>query len=380
MEELEGSTLDLIYRRRVRSHLSGYVVIFLVLMALFSLPLVKVDVITGVRGMVRPLAEPSELFSSLGGIVDSSILMDNTPVDAGDTLVWMRRDLPEAKIAACEAQVKIQLASAEDIQLILEGEKPYWTAQYRQSYRNHQAARSRLEIRREFLSGEYATAQLLYEQEVISRHEFEKAQSSYLDICATESDLCEEYKSILEGDLFRIQSEIKGIRDEIRLIQSSLDEYFLLAPASGVLYSSRSLSSGSVVHAGMSLGKISPSGLLAAECYIHPGQIASVKKGLRVKLKFDDRGFRTHHPMETQVDLMDEEICVYNGFPSYRIRCTLHDTKIRYTNGSWQTVRNGMTFTASFILFRHSLASLILEKANLWLNPSATAGKDETGS
>ena len=130
----------------------------------------------------------------------------------------------------------------------------------------------------------------------------------------------------------------------------------------------------------MPLGKISPSGELTAECYLHPGLIASVKKGSRVKLRIDDRGFRSHHPLEARVDQVDEEISMYGGIPCYRIRCALQDTKIRYTNGSTQAIKNGMTFTASIFLFRQSLASLILDKANLWLNPSASAGKNEKGT
>jgi HlyD family secretion protein len=130
----------------------------------------------------------------------------------------------------------------------------------------------------------------------------------------------------------------------------------------------------------MSLGKISPSGLLAAECYIHPGQIASVKIGSRVKLRFDDWGFRKHKPLEVVVDFMDEEVGIHRGKTSYRIRCTLHDAELHYVGGSPEDIKNGMTFTASFILFRHSLASLILEKVNLWANPSLTASEDEKES
>jgi len=371
MEQLEDSTLDLIYRRRVRPHFPGYVVILIVLAVIFSLPFVKVDVVTSVRGMVRPVEESSELFSSLSGIVESSILKDNLQVDAGDTLVWIRRVLPEARIVAYLERMRIIQASARDIQLILAGKKPVNTTQYRQSHKNHLSERSRLEIQKEFLSGEYSTAQVLYKEEVISLHEFEKARSSYRDICAKESDLDEAYKSFLEEDLFRIQTEIKQIKNNIRLTQSSLDEYFILAPVPGTLYKCRSLSTGSVIHSGMSLGMILPSGLLAAECYINPGHIASVHKGSRVKLRFDDLGFRTHYPLEAQVDLLDREVSVFNGLPSYRIRCTIADPKIRYTNGSWESLKNGMTFTASILLFRHSLASLILEKANLWANPSA---------
>lgn len=380
MEELEDSTLDLIHRRRVRSHQPAYVLTVLVILAISALPLVKVDVVTSARGMVRPLREPTELISYMSGIVENSILMDNRPVEAGDTLVWIRRNIPEAKIAACFDRIHTQEASAADIRLILAGKVPCNTARYRQSYRNHLATISHLEIRREFLSGEYSTAQILYADHVISPYEFEKAQSAYRDICARVADLNEEYKSILEGDLFRIQSEIKEIRHEIHLTQSSLDPYFILAPAAGVLFNCRSLSAGSVLHAGMPLGQISPSGLLAAECYVSPGHIASIKEGLKVKLRIDDKGFRTHLPLEARVDLLDEEVRVFNGRPAYRIRCILHDTQIRYANGNRETLRNGMTFTASFILFRHSLASLILEKANLWANPSQTVNQDEKGS
>lgn len=380
MEELEDSTLDLIYRRRVRSNFAGYAIILFIVVLISSLPLVKVDVVTTVRGMVRPVNEPSELFSSLGGLIDSSILVDNTPVEAGDTLVWIRRDLPEAKMLAYEKRIRIKQASAEDIHFILRGGNPCKTAHYQQSHRNHRAALSHLEIEKKFLSGEYKIAQSLYNDEVISLHEFEKARSTYQDVCAKESDLLETYKSTLEADLFRIQSEILQIKDEIRLLQSSLSEYFILAPVRGAIFNCRSLAAGSVIHAGMSLGKISPAGMLAAECYIDPGQGASVKEGTRVKIRFDDTGFRTHHPMETQVDLMDEEVSVYKGKPSYRIRCKLPDLQIRYTNGSKETLKNGMTFTASFVLFRHSLASLILEKANLWVNPSEARYRDERGS
>lgn len=380
MEELEGSTLDLIYRRRVCSHFPGYVIIFVIIAVLSSLPLVKVDVVTSARGMVRPVNEPSELYSSIGGLVDISLLIDNTPVDAGDTLVWIRRDLPESRIAAYQKRIRIKQASTEDIHFILRGKQPGKTAHYQQSYRNHLTARSHLEIQKDFLSGEYSTAQSLYGDDVISLHEFEKARTTYMDICAKESDLREAYKNALEADLFRIQSEIMQINDEIRLLQSSLSEYFILAPARGIVFNCRSLATGSVIHSGMSLGKISPAGMLVAECHIDPGHRASVKEGTRVKIRFDDTGFRSHHPLEAQVDLMDEEVSVYNGMPSCRIRCMLPDLMIRYTNGSCETLKNGMTFTASFVLFRHSLASLILEKANLWVNPAENTVQNERGS
>ena len=380
MEELEESTLNLIYKRQVRSSLSAYVIILLVLGAFLSLPLVKVDVVTSVRGMVRPVQEPAEILSNVSGMVERSVLMDNRKIAAGDTLIWIKTDLLKARIDAHQNRIRIHKESVTDIRLILENQLPLRTSHYVQSNRNHQANIARLKIQKEFLQDEHKTSKTLFNQQVISRHEYEKSLNQLREICARETDLCEAYKSSLEEDLLRINLEISQLSDDVIQIQANLNEYYLIAPVAGTLYNSRSLSAGSVVHPGMSLAMISPTGLLVAECFIDPGHIPSVKEGTRVKLRFDDSGFRSHHPLETHVDLLDQEVTLFNGTTAYRIRCTLDNSPIYYANGSVETVRNGMTFTASFILFRRSVAALILEKANLWINPTASYQNHETGS
>ncbi len=380
MEELEESTLNLIYKRQVRSSLSAYVIILLVLGAFLSLPLVKVDVVTSVRGMVRPVQEPAEILSNVSGMVERSVLMDNRKIAAGDTLIWIKTDLLKARIDAHQNRIRIHKESVTDIRLILENQLPLRTSHYVQSNRNHQANIARLKIQKEFLQDEHKTSKTLFNQQVISRHEYEKSLNQLREICARETDLCEAYKSSLEEDLLRINLEISQLSDDVIQIQANLNEYYLIAPVAGTLYNSRSLSAGSVVHPGMSLAMISPTGLLVAECFIDPGHIPSVKEGTRVKLRFDDSGFRSHHPLETHVDLLDQEVTLFNGTTAYRIRCTLEDAQIHYTNGTSEAVRIGMTFTASFILFRCSVAALILEKANLWVNPTVSTQNHETGS
>lgn len=370
MEELEDSTLSLIYRRQVRSSLPAYVIILLVLGVFSSLPLVKVDVVTSVKGMVRPLQEPSEILSSVSGMVERSMLVDNKKFAAGDTLVWIKTDLLKARIKAHQNRIRIHQTSKTDICLLLENRLPLFTSHYLQLHRNHQANIARISIQKEFLQDEHETSKTLFNQQVISRHEYEKSLNQWREICARETDLCETHKSSLEESLLRINLEISQLSDEIAQIHAKLRAYYLIAPVAGTLYGCKSLSAGSVVHPGMSLAKISPTGVLVAECFIDPGHIPSVKEGCRVKLRFDDSGFRSHHPLETCVDRMDQEVSLFNGIPAYRIRCTLDDSQIYYANGSIEAVKNGMTFTASFILFRRSVAALILEKANLWANPT----------
>lgn len=376
MIQLEDSTLDLIYRRRVQSFLPGYVIIILVIGFAVALPLVNVDVVTNCRGMVRPLIESAEICAPISGVLDSTILRNNIDVKAGDTLVWIRKDLPEAKLKAYRKLIKQNMASIRDITLILRGEFPRETSLYRQSYKNHFASLSYLKIQKEYLYQEYATAEKLYHEEVISQHEFEAARSDYLIINAKESDDIESYRDLLETDFHHLEMENSGLLDEIDLIQSTLYDYCIVAPVSGTLHNCQGITSGSVIHTGSSLGTISPLGKLVAECYLEPGSIPVVNVGTKVKLRFDKPRYGNQSTLETEVNYIDEDVSFVNGSHIYRIRCSLDNPQICHSDGSVDPIRKGMTFTANIILFRRSLASLILDKVNRWANPAESVRRE----
>ncbi len=370
MDQLEDSTLDLIYRRRVRSYYPGYVIIFLVIGIALALPLVKVDIVTSTRGMVRPLKEPVELFAPITGILDSTILGNNAQVNAGDTIAWIRNDLPDARIESHRKQIRMNQGSIADILSILEGKNPGETTRFKQSYRNHLSTLSHLTLQKEFLHGEFRTVEKLYQEEVISHHEFEKTKSSYLIMVAKVLNLQENYRNILEEELYRFQLENSQMESKIDLICSTMQDYYIIVPTTGTVQNCSGIASGSVVHPGMSLGTISPSGILVAECYLEPEKFPLVGFGTRAKLRFDGLGFRHYTCLETVVDYIDKDVVMMNGLPVYRIRCTLDSPRIMYSNGNIDPVKKGMTFTASFILFRRSLASLIVDKMNGWANPA----------
>ncbi len=375
MDQLEDSTLDLIYRRRVRSYYQGYMIILLIMGIAVALPMVNVDVVTSTRGMIRPLDDQVGVISSMTGILDSTILRNNRQVTAGDTVAWFSRDLPKAKIEAHQRLVKTNQCSIQDILCILRGRAPKETTRYRQSYRNHKSRLAHLQLQEKFHFGEFITAKKLYEEEVISQYEFEKAQSSYQIICAEISQVKEQYRNQLEEELFKLRRENSLCQDEINQINSSSRDYYIMAPVTGTLHSCPGITSGSVIHSGTSLGTISPTGNLVAECYLEPTTIPAIKIGTRVKLRFDDPGFRSRFYMETEVDHIDKDVTLLNGSPAYRIRCSLDNSQIHYVDGTNELVQKGMTFTANMILFRRSLAALILENANRWANPAKSVRK-----
>ena len=376
MIQLEDSTLDLIYRRRVQSFLPGYIIIILVIVFAVALPLVNVDVITNCRGMVRPLIESAEICAPISGVLDSTILRNNIDVKAGDTLVWLRKDFPEAKLKAHRKLIRQNMASIRDISLILEGKFPRETPLYLQSYKNHCASLSYLKLQKEYLYREYSIAEKLFHEEVISQHEYETARSDYLIIIAKESDAIESYRDLLETEFHHLEMENSGLLDEIDLIQSTLFDYCIVAPVSGTLHNCQGITSGSVIHSGSSLGTISPMGKLVAECYLEPGSIQVVKVGTKVKLRFDKLRYGNQSILETEVNFIDKDVSFVNGSYIYRIRCSLDNPQIRHAADSVDPIRKGMTFTANIIQFRRSLASLLLDKMNRWANPAESVRRE----
>ena len=361
MDTLEGSTLELIHRRRVQPLPPGYAVIFMVVGMVVALPLVKVDIVSTSAGMIRPVVEPTEILSPMAGIVDSTRLTDHTRVEAGDTLLWLRRDIPFSRMIEISELVRENNTLIGDIIRILDGDQPGASARYIQTHRNHIAAAKRLELKRDYLFEEFTTMETLFRQEVISLSAFEQARSDYRLACAETNSLKEQYRSSMEDELQRLRKENQAYSAERIRTEALLKDHVVLAPASGLLMHCRVISRGSVLPAGIPLARISPTGRLVAECYVDPREISSIRKGTVVSLTFPKRGYRNGYRTDCRITEIDPDVVTLNGRSVYRIRCLMPETT---------PVIAGMTFSASLVLDRSSLASLFLEKLNRWGNPA----------
>lgn len=361
MEPLEGSTLDLLFRRRVKSSAAGYAVMIMVAGMAAALPLVKVDIVSNAPGMVRPVVEPAEIISPLAGTVDSTILMEHLYVNRGDTLVWFRREVQEARIGEIKEKLGHNRTIAADIRLILDGESPLFSPALLQSYRHHLAEEKRLALRSDYLLSGYRTMEELFRQEVIPRFDFEKAQTDYALAKADLISEREQYRTSLENELLRLENENRTNQGTLSRLKSSLKDHVVVAPSTGVILHCRVIDHGSSVPAGTWLGTVSPAGDLVAACYVEPGEIYSVRKGMPVKLTFERRGYHNGYRINSEVIRIDGDVVAAEEMPVYRVFCQLPVSP---------QFRPGMVCSANLILGRRSLAALLLEKINRWCNPA----------
>lgn len=369
MDSLEGSTVDLIHRRRVSTFYPGYTIILIILGIIVALPLVKVDVVSTSPGMIRPCQEPVELLSSITGIVDSTLLTNNMTVSCGDTLIWMRRKLPDTRIRELQKQIERNRLYIRDMNIILSGEGSPSTTRYRQSLRSHSTSGEQLQLKKIFLRDEYKASGILFEQKVIPLREYEQVKSEYLLSCARCEDHQESYRNQLEDEVLRLSLQNRLYEGELAEIRATLQNYTILAPINGILNQCRGIRSGSVIQPGTILGSISPSGAVTADCYVETCNIGEIRTGMSVRIRMDGKSRQRIHRLETIVSQVDPDVIMLNGSPVYRVRCPIDEA---------EELIPGMTFSASMLLYRASLASLLGEKLNRKLNP-AMAMEAKTG-
>jgi multidrug resistance efflux pump len=369
IERLEGTTIELIHKRQIRSGGPGTGMIILVLGLVVVLPLLKVDIVSSSPGMIRPVHEPAMICSSLTGIVDSSVIRDHLEIAAGDTLVWISRDIPETRIREYRALISSNRDPIRDIKAILQGRIPFATSRFIQSFRSHLAAGHHLDLQRDYLEQELRLSEKLYRQEVIPRSEFEKIRSEYLISCAMVEKHREGYLSILEDELYRLEEENRHYLGEINNIHASLRQYCVIAPATGILSQCPGISGGSSIQQGERLGIINPSGSVVAECYLQTRDIFAIKVGTPVRLRFDNRPRRAGSVLESRITQIDPDAVVTDGSSAYRVRCLIEHPFLDNGKGETVPVISGMTFIASMVIDRRSLGSIALERINLWGNP-----------
>ncbi|MFH0756277.1 MAG: HlyD family efflux transporter periplasmic adaptor subunit [Bacteroidota bacterium] len=370
MEALEDTTLELIHKRRVSSFYAGYAMILMAGWVIVALPLVKVDVVCNAPGMIRPGEEPMEVVSPITGVVESSLLRDFRKVEAGDTLLWFNPGTPDARISEYRQMINRNQASIRDIASILEGEHPGETTLYELSHRNFLSQQTLLQIEKEFLKSEFETSEKLFREKVIPVREYDRTRTQYLAAKAKMEDHTENYRSSLSKELFRLKVENHQYQGELTRTLVSLQNYCILAPASGILQQCRGITGGSVLHAGTMLGIISPDCMPVAECYVETRDIADIRKGMPVRIRLDRHDHWSVSCLSSKVSQIDPDAIIVNNRPVYRVRCSLAYPPSPGEKGSNQTVIPGMTFTANLILHRATLASILTERLNRRFNPA----------
>lgn len=369
LRSYEGSTLELIRRRQIRVPAASIFAGFLILAGVTALPLVKIDLLTTAGGMIRTGTPPVRIVAPVSGMVSQNLMKDRMFVSAGDTLVTFLDRLARTCQENEGTRYSRNLRFVSDIERILNGEAPEASSVYRQSHSNHLSELHELEIQRSYLQDEYEAAKTLYMQEVIPRSEFERHRTSYQGVLARIRRAKEQYRWRLEEEMSTLQIQNLSILRELEKANAALENLCITAPVDGVLQGCSGMATRSVVSAGSVLGMVVPSGHLVAECLVDPQEIGLVTMGMEVVVRMNSRFLGSGKGFRTRITGIDADAVVIGGRPVYRVSCLLDRRMMAEAGELYGPLLPGMTFTASLLLGRASLASLATGRLTRWLDP-----------
>lgn len=341
---------------------------------------VYIDVSFGAGGVLRSVAERTEIRPLVSGRVLRVGVRENQAVRVGDTLLTLAPDVLQEKIRlnrfqqAERGQFTTDLGFLvnpnQDISEVL-GKKAFRTSLYAQQYNQLQAQLQENEVRRNKVEKELKADTYLHQEKAIATREFDAKQAEY-------DQLHEEYRLLIERQVSQWEADLSSHRlsltqlraEEAQLIKER-DLYMLRATVAGTVQQWAGKYEGSFVQAGEALGVLSPDSALLVECYLRPADMGLLKVKQQVLLQVDALNYREWGLARGVVQEIAKDFTVMNEQPVFKVKCRLETPSLRLKNGYEARLQKGMSLQARFVVTRRTLAQLVFDKVDDWLNPNS---------
>ncbi|WP_298358374.1 HlyD family secretion protein [Runella sp.] len=363
---------------KARSMLLYGLVLLAVVGAAVAAFFVKIDVSFAAAGAVRSVAEKTEIRSLVSGRVVHSRAKENQAVRVGDTLLTIAPDVLEEKLRLSRFQQteREQLVADltfltnpnQDISEVL-GNRSFRTSLYAQQYNQLQAQLQENEIRRKKVEKELNAYKYLHKEKVLATRDLDAKQAEYDQLNEEFRLLIKRQISQWEADLNSHRLSLTQLRAEEAQLRKERELYTVKASVAGTVQQWAGKYEGSFVQAGEALGVLSPDSSLLVECYIKPSDMGLLKLKQQALFQMDALNYREWGLAKGVVVDIAKDITVMNEQPVFKVKCRLETPSLRLKNGYEARLQKGMSLQARFVVIKRTLAQLVFDKVEDWLNP-----------
>lgn len=361
---------NLIYKNKTKS-ISIYLVLVLVIMAmLFLLPVIKVDISSQSRGIIRSKTDNVPVTTIVSGRVTWLKLKNNVAVNKGDTLIKISK---EGLITEKKTQDILSDATQlllEDISNLLSNKVSHLqTAAAKEDFYKYQSHKNELQSKVSQTQINYNRNKILFDKGIIASAEYEKQLYEFRFANQALQSFVSQQKSTWENQKRELEERVKNIDGTVAKIKVEENNYVVLAPISGTIESFSGLQVGSFLNASQPIATISAVDNLIVESTISPNDIGLIKKNQVVKFQIDAFNYNQWGLLEGKVIDIDRNITIQGEQAFFKVRCALNSVEMKLQSGYKTKVSKGMTLTSRYIITRRSLFDLLFDKINDWLNP-----------
>ena len=372
-EYIKNSIETYIYQHPTHSQKIYWVVLLAITVTLVSLPFIYVDISVQGNGVVRPIAEKTEITAPITELVDSVFVHEGAKVKRGDVILRFRTNSSDYKIHYQTNRLNDYAAHLADLIYLAKGERPtvFSSAVRQQEYTYFMKRRKKLQTSVVQAEKEYRRNKVLFDEKLISEEEYEKYFYDY------ENDK-NELASFVEGQISTWQSDLNNYRNSQNEMNSSMNQdvkgqdlYVVRSPVSGTVDQFSGIYKGSSVQAGQSLAIISPDSTMYFEVYVIPRNIGYLRVGMPVNVQVESFNYNEWGMIQGRVtDISSDFLTNSQGDSYYKVKCSMDRDYLELKNGRKGKLKKGMTIGARFIITRKSLFNLLYQKLDDWVNPT----------
>ncbi|MGQ0715478.1 MAG: HlyD family secretion protein [Gemmatimonadaceae bacterium] len=357
----------------------------LVVGGIAALPLVQVPITIQANGVVRPRIERQEARAAESGLVHSVRVVDGAVVDAGDTLITLDATGVITRLTLFDSIARAQANDLADLAAMLAAPDSARhavharTAHRQQQLREHAAVERELLARAEMERKETDRLQRLYDRGFATDEQLERQRALRRTALAAVQEHRERSLTTWSDAHARITDELRRLEGDRAGVLESLSRYAVVAPVSGPVELTLSLSPGSVLQRGDRIATISPNADLIGEVLLTPRDVGFLHPGTPARIMVDAFNYRDWGTVEGIVTEISDDIVVAADQPVFRVRFRLAAVELRLPGGTRASIKKGMTFRARFVVADRSLLDLIFDDVDDWLNPARAATSAESG-
>jgi membrane fusion protein, peptide pheromone/bacteriocin exporter len=358
------------FRFNKTTNILYFSILLIILSALVCLPFLKIEITLQAKGIFRSFSESVQLTSPVVARVVKTSLAENEPVTAGDTLVWLHTGEIEERVNylnSLMAQNRLYLSDIANI--LMYKYQHIQTDLFRTRHALYRQKLSDLRLKTSLLEKAYQRALTLYQKEVIPLTEIEQKKYELDQIREEQKLFVRQSRNEWQQAQIEYQLQNRKYKNEISGLTNEMEKYYITAPLTGYISDYSGIQPGSFLTVGQSIAFLHPDDRLIAESLVLPRDIGYLKPGMKVVYQVDAFNYNQWGFASGEILDISKEIYWVNNQPRFKVRSSIHESFLSLKNGIRGELKKGMTTTTRFKLTKRSLAQLIFDKADDWLNP-----------
>ncbi|MBP1222021.1 HlyD family secretion protein [Flavobacterium sp. 1355] len=372
------NTLENLIAKNKTNSFSIYLIIVLtIIVSLFLLPVIKVDISSQSRGIIRSQTDNVPITTIVSGRVNWIALKNNSFVKKGDTILEISKENLESDKRTQDTLSVSVIALLKDISNVLQNKTRHLlTSTAREDLLKFESGKNELQTKISQAQINYDRNKILYDKDIIAKADFEKFEYELRLSKQMLQSFASQQKATWENQKKDLEERLKNLKGTVAKINVESTNYTVLAPISGTIENFSGIQKGSFINASQSIATISSADRLIVESNVSPNDIGLIKKNQKVKFQLDAFNYNQWGLLEGKVIDIDRNITIQGDQTFFKVRCALDSQTLQLKSGYKTAVSKGMTLTSRYIITRRSLFDLLFDKIDDWLNPKQLSNKN----